>query len=512
MEIDSKIETTNETENKEGKIEINNNFCKNTTDDVLNSTNNVHIKNLRIEFDKFFQNQTAYLNLKENNKILVFNSDLSIKDVIDSMINEEIYCGLIWNTEMSKFNGVFTIRDCLIALYISYGKITSLFLRGVQWSNSKQLASLIFQKNDFQVEDLDIIIENANSNEPSEIDNENYNSNLSNNIKMDIEDKLEKETEEKNYDEIENEENELQNSNANTNDFKKLKKRKESNSNMSKTSGEIQLNTSNPNLNQFSPKLGSPLEILYGESKFSTYKDYFEIFKYVTLNEYLTDFHNEIILNNKIISVELDTKLKETIKLMQTNKIHRIVVEDTKNQMFVGMLTYETIFNHLINNYYNNNMESFNVSYKKLDIHTKNICFCYEDQTIYSCMFKIWEARVSMLPIYEKNDNQNEKSSKVLGYLFLKDLVYFMTNGDKFKFSDTIKVFLEELYTDVNMEKPLGRDRIVLIDEADEYSFKDILEFIHHSPEKKVIVEKKREPQTIAGVISMTDMFKIIFP
>ena len=42
------------------------------------------------------------------------------------MISEDIYCGLIWDTEKGEFTGVFTIRDCLIALYVSYDKIIKL--------------------------------------------------------------------------------------------------------------------------------------------------------------------------------------------------------------------------------------------------------------------------------------------------------------------------------------------------------------------------------------------------
>jgi predicted transcriptional regulator len=250
------------------------------------------------------------------------------------------------------------------------------------------------------------------------------------------------------------------------------------------------------------------IEVLYGESRFSTYKEYFEIFKHVSLNEYLTDLHNEIIFNTKIISVDLDCKLKEAVKLMQNNLIHRIVVEDTKNQMFVGLITYESIFSYFINNYYNNDMSCFKVNYKKLNIISNKIVVCYEDETIYSCLFKIWEARVSLLPILARNDKE-----EVIGYLFLKDLVYFMTNGENFKFSDSISIFLKHLYADVNEEKPLGKDRLVLINEQEEYSFKDIMEFLNYSPEKKIVIEKKGNDScsSIFGIISLSDIFKLIF-
>lgn len=424
---------------------------------------------LRREFDKFFTNQTAYINLKENNKLLVFNTELSINDVVEAMTHEDIYCGLIWNTEHNKFTGLFTIRDCLIALYFSYEKITKLALKGSQWSNAKQLASLIFQKNDFQVEELDVIMENGNSYSPSE-DEENEN--------------VIKEKEK-----------------INCNDY-------HSNSNVSNLSKKQSFNQFNTNDNQ---NLGN-IELLYGESKFSSYKEYFEVFNYVTLNEYLTDLHNDILLTRNIISVDLDCQLKEAIRLMQKHMIHRIVVEDTKNNCFVGLVTYESIFTYFVNNYYNYDMECFNVNYKILNLLTSSLICCYEDQTIYSCFFKIWESRISMMPILERPENKQTKEVKVLGYLFLKDLVYFMTNGENFKFTDPIKTFLKELYSDVNEERPLGKDRIVFINESDNYTFKEIMEFINFSPEKKIVIHKTNNPNTLLGIISLSDIFKLIFP
>mmetsp|Transcript_342 Transcript_342/g.329 ORF Transcript_342/g.329 Transcript_342/m.329 type:complete len:493 (+) Transcript_342:3-1481(+) len=432
---------------------------------------NQELTRLRIEFDNFFSNQTAYINLKENNKLIVFNTELSIQEVIEAMIQQDIYCGLIWNTELNKFSGIFTIRDCLIALYISYDKITKLSLKGSHWSNTKQLASLIFQKNDFQLEELDIIMENVNSSGNSE------------------------------YDEVPetNEEEEGHNS-----------QKQDLNIKPSQNSNSVNINS---NFNVSNSNNLANIELIHGESKFSSYKEYFEIFNHVTLNEYYNDLQNDVLFNNKIISVDLDCQLKEAVKLMQRNLIHRIAIEDTKNSMFVGMVTYESIFSYFINNYYNYDMECFHASYKKLNFVTTSLVCCYEDQLIYSCLFKIWEARISMLPILEKPDStKNGGKAKVLGYLFLKDLVYFMTNGEKFKFSDTIRTFLEELYSDVNEEKPYGRDRISFIQQGDEYSFKDILELIYHSPENKIVIEKNKEPCSLYGMISLSDVFKIIFP
>jgi CBS domain-containing protein len=447
---------------------------------------------IRKEFDKFFANQTAYINLKENNKLIVFNTDLSIKDVVDAMIHEDIYCGLIWNTELNKFSGLFTIRDCLIALYISYEKITKLSLKGCHWNNSKQLASLIFQKNDFQVEELDVIMENGNSYNGSDDEEDNNNKERSNNNANNLVS------------------NNLNNNTQNSNNPVNLNQDYHSNSNVSNLSQKKLINNA---YNSHEASNLVNIELLYGESKFSSYKEYFEIFNYVTLNEYLTDLHNDILFNNSIISVDLDCQLKEGIKLMQKNLIHRVVVEDKKNSIFVGLVTYESIFTYFSNNYYNYDMECFNVSYKKLGLVTYSLVCCYEDQTIYSCFFKIWEARISMMPILEiPQIKSGKKEIKVLGYLFLKDLVYFISNGEKFKFTDTIKVFLNELYSGVNEEKPLGQDRVAFIDDITDFTFKEIMEFINQSPEKKIILHRKDDLCSLLGVISLSDVFKLVFP
>lgn len=458
-------QTSNLENNSQNNDNISNNSIKNIPDEVFK---------IRKEFDKFFNNQTAYINLKENNKLIVFNTELSIKDVIEAMIHEDIFCGLIWNTEMNKFTGLFTIRDCLIALYISYEKITKLSLKGSHWNSTKQLSSLIFQKNDFQVEELDVIMENGNSYNCS--DDEIDDISLMNKEKT-----------------------------LNKEDY-------QSNSNISILSKKRDFSNNNFNINDNNLNNLANIELIYGESKFSSYKEYFEIFNYVTLNEYLTDLHNDILFNNSIISVDLDCQLKEAIQLMQKNLIHRVVVEDTKNNIFVGLVTYESIFTYFVNNYYNYDMECFNINYKCLNLITNRLVCCYEDQTIYSCLFKIWEARISMMPILEKPVNKNDKEVRVLGYLFLKDLVYFMTNGEKFKFSDSIRVFLEELYSDIDEELPFGKDRVVFINDADNYTFKEIMEFINLSPEKKIVVHKHNKPCSLLGVISLSDVFKLVFP
>ena len=53
----------------------------------------------------------------------MFNNELLIKDSIEAMIKEDIYCGLLYNCKQNKHSGVYTIRDVLGLLLIGYKKL-----------------------------------------------------------------------------------------------------------------------------------------------------------------------------------------------------------------------------------------------------------------------------------------------------------------------------------------------------------------------------------------------------
>ena len=72
---------------------------------------------------KFMGEHTIYEAIPEDMKILVFNDKLLIKDSIEAMIKEDIYCGLLYNSKENKNSGIFTIRDVLGLLLIGYKKL-----------------------------------------------------------------------------------------------------------------------------------------------------------------------------------------------------------------------------------------------------------------------------------------------------------------------------------------------------------------------------------------------------
>lgn len=143
------------------------------------------INNLQKTITKFLSEHTIYEAIPEDMKILVFNDELLIKDSIEAMIKEDIYCGLLYNSEQNKHSGVFTIRDVLGLLLIGYKKLVS-FL-----NNNKSIKSYDFLKtnlNNFfaQFDNGDIINKNGNKENLSKQNNKDD---------MDIEEDDDKSTE-----------------------------------------------------------------------------------------------------------------------------------------------------------------------------------------------------------------------------------------------------------------------------------------------------------------------------
>ena len=63
------------------------------------------------DFSDFLSKRSVYEAAPENSKVLVFNSDLSFKDMIKAFINEDIYCALIYDSNKEYFTGIITISD-----------------------------------------------------------------------------------------------------------------------------------------------------------------------------------------------------------------------------------------------------------------------------------------------------------------------------------------------------------------------------------------------------------------
>ena len=113
---------------------------KNNDIEMKHEEDETSISKLKAIFTKYLKDHTVYETIPENMKILVFNSELMIKDSIEAMIKEDIYCGLLWDTSANKYIGIFTIRDVLSLIMISYQQLNQ------------------YLNNNTNINDLDILV------------------------------------------------------------------------------------------------------------------------------------------------------------------------------------------------------------------------------------------------------------------------------------------------------------------------------------------------------------------
>ena len=370
-----------------------------STEESTNKTNsNSKINDLKKKFTEYLCDHTIYETIPENMKILVFNSDLMIKDSIEAMIKEDIYCGLLWDTKLSKYVGLFTIRDVLSLLFLSYKQISNYLNNNQNINNLETLTNSINE-----------IFDNW------KIKDENN--------KMDIE------VEENN---------------------KKI------------------------------------------DSIITNFNDFFKLFDNTSINDYVLRFKDKE-KDHPLISLYLDKNLQDVLSLIKSNKIHRIVVEEQKSNSVTGFITYEAIFEFFIENYFSE-MTEFEIKLKEIDgIITKNIITLNKTDSIFKALDLFYSKKISILPILDGDE--------IFGYFYLKDIIYFFSNGDKFNFNETIEKFLNDLYENVDDEKPLGNKRIIEVN--DEMNLKNIFENMSICPERKLIIKDGNK----IGLITLSNCF-----
>ena len=407
------------------------------------------LNTLKTAITKFLNEHTIYEAIPEDMKILVFNDELLIKDSIEAMIKEDIYCGLLYNSTQNKHSGIFTIRDVLGLLLIGYKKLI-LFL-----NTEKEITSYEMLKNNlnkffgtfdnFNEENKNII----NSNDVIIISKEiegKENTNTINNINDDME--------------IEDEKNNNDNNNINKN---------------------IQEN-----------------EVKEEDARaynniIKDFNHFISLFENITLQSFIDLFH--IKENVNLISLYSEANLEDCVKTIQKNNIHRLIVNDKKTSNLSGFITYETIFEYFIENYYSE-MTEFNIPLKQINIIIDNVITLNKNETLYKCMETFYKEGISMLPILDDD-------KKIFGYFYLKDIIYFFSMGEKFNFNNTVENFLKDLYEDIDDELPYGKKRIKEL--TDDTNLKKVFEEMSTSPERKLII---KNDDTKIGIIALYDIFK----
>ena len=536
------------------------------------------------DFSDFLSKRSVYEAAPENSKVLVFNSNLSFKEMIKAFINEDIYCALIYDSQKEYFIGIVTISDILFLFQYIIKKaqeitITDyeLFIKEIFDKNKL----LINENNDEKKENVNIknknfdilkyltkinykdyyeIIKKFNKihiiysisldtclldvlkviykigvhrlvveetkkkglNDNKKKDNEvNLQNNAFENNKLEKE-KIEKINKEKSEEEKEGNENQKSDTKIKKVKTKKKvsieeeNKEKEGEKPIKKKVKKIKKKTEN----ELDEKEKDENEKNKEEGEKIVKKKTKKIKKKKTKNE-LTDkekSEEKKEINNfqksekSIIEIE-DISNKEILKLNGEEKSNNIDYP-SETQNYTGFITYETVFDFLIYNYYNIEMKEFNLSLEELQKIPLNSSFVkplnnfslMEEKVHYSFSKNI-TSKSDILPILT-NDKKD-----IFGFLFLRDYLYFVSNCESNQ-DLTNEQFLNDMYEGIDDDKPLGKERIIYLEYNDttkKYKIKELLEKINGAPEKKIVLKNKNENgENLFYIISLKSIFDVI--
>ena len=140
-------------------------------------------------------------------------------------------------------------------------------------------------------------------------------------------------------------------------------------------------------------------------------------------------------------------------------------------------------------------MTEFHIPLKQINIIVNNVITINKNDSLYKCMQTFYNEGISLLPVIGDE-------GEILGYFYLKDIIYFFSMGDKFNFNNSVENFLKDLYEDIDTQKPYGIRRIVELN--DDTDLKEVFEKMNISPERKIIT---KNGATI-GIIALYDVFK----
>ena len=536
------------------------------------------------DFSDFLSKRSVYEAAPENSKVLVFNSNLSFKEMIKAFINEDIYCALIYDSQKEYFIGIVTISDILFLFQYIIKKaqeitITDyeLFIKEIfdknklliNENNEEKKENVNIKNKNFDIlkyltkinyKDYYEIIKKFNkihiiysiSLDTCLLDvlkviykigvhrlvvEETKKKGLNDNKKKDNEvnlqnnafenNKLEKEKIEKINKEKSEEEKEVNENQKNDTKIKKVKtkkkvsieeenKEKEGEKPIKKKVKKIKKKTEN----ELDEKEKDENEKNKEEGEKIIKKKTKKIKKKKTKNE-LTDkekSEEKKEINNfqksekSIIEIE-DISNKEILKLNGEEKSNNIDYP-SETQNYTGFITYETVFDFLIYNYYNIEMKEFNLSLEELQKIPLNSSFVkplnnfslMEEKVHYSFSKNI-TSKSDILPILT-NDKKD-----IFGFLFLRDYLYFVSNCESNQ-DLTNEQFLNDMYEGIDDDKPLGKERIIYLEYNDttkKYKIKELLEKINGAPEKKIVLKNKKENnENIFYIISLKSIFDVI--
>jgi hypothetical protein len=191
---------------------------------------------------------------------------------------------------------------------------------------------------------------------------------------------------------------------------------------------------------------------------------------------------------------------KDVLKLNVEEKSNNNLEIPSETQNFTGFVTYETVFDFLIYNYYSMEMKEFDLSLEELRKIPSNSSFIIPINTFslmtekaHSSFSKNITSKSDILPILT-NDKKD-----IFGFLFLRDYLYFVSNCESNQ-DLTNEEFLNNMYEGIDSEKPLGKERIIYLEYNDitkKYKIKELLEKINGAPEKKIVLKYKEDENSL---------------
>ena len=513
------------------------------------------------DFSDFLSKRTVYEAAPENSKVLVFNSDLSFKEMIKAFINEDIYCALIYDSKKEYFTGIITISDILFLFQYIIKKaqeitITDygLFIKEI-FNKDKS-----FKNEEIEDKKENMNIKNKNFDILKYLTNINYNDyyeyvkkynkiHIIYSISLDtcllnvlkviykagVHRLVVEETKKKGLNDNKKKENEV---NLQNNLFdKKLEKEKIERNIKVKTETEIEEKEKNDTkIKKVKSKKKSSVdeENKEKEGEKIIKKKVKKIKKKKAENELDEKEKNENENNkeskeegekvvkkkikkvkkkkteNELIDKDKNLEEKKDINSFQKSEKSMIEIDDISNkemiklngeeksnnsefssetQNYTGFVTYETVFDFLIYNYYSIEMKEFDLSLEELQKIPLNSSFIKPlnnfslmSEKVHYSFSKNITSKSDILPILT-NDKKD-----IFGFLFLRDYLYFVSNCESNQ-DLTNEQFLNNMYEGIDGDKPLGKERIIYLEYNDitkKYKIKELLEKINGAPEKKL--------------------------
>ena len=202
----------------------------------------------------------------------------------------------------------------------------------------------------------------------------------------------------------------------------------------------------------------------------------------------------------------------------ENNTINKEELKNEENELasetqnYTGFVTYETVFDFLIYNYYSIEMKEFDLTLedlRKLPLSSSFIKpienYALINEEVHSSFSKYISSKNDLLPIYTNDKNE------IFGFLYLRDYLYFISNCESNQ-SLTNEQFLINMYEGIDDNKPYGKERIIYLeynDDSKKLKVKELLEKINAAPEKKIVLSDK-EGNNKLYIISLSSIFDVL--